>query len=63
MEVGRGEDSVITDNLSKLKIATKDSDRMDGRLQSEPKYVVNDDALEVAQRVAGELRGRIGKLQ
>ncbi|KAL6311470.1 hypothetical protein AAG906_012042 [Vitis piasezkii] len=60
MEVGRGEDSVITDNLSKLKTATKDSDRMDGRLQSEPKCAVNDDALEVAQRVAGELEEELG---
>ena len=60
MEVGRGEDSVITDNLSKLKTATKDSDRMDGMLQSEPKCAVNDDALEVAQRVAGELEEELG---
>ena len=60
MEVGRGEDSVITDNLSKLKTVTKDSDRMDGRLQSEPKCAVNDDALEVAQRIAGELEEELG---
>ena len=33
---------------------------MKGRLQSEPKCAVNDDALEVSQRVAGELEEELG---
>ena len=55
MEVGRGEDSVITDNLSKLKTATQDSGRIDGRFQCSPKCALDDDALELARRVAGEV--------
>lgn len=60
MEVGGGEDSAITDNLSRLKIATKNSDVIDGRLQSEPKCAVDDDPLEVARRVANELGQELG---
>lgn len=53
MEVGRGEDSVVTDNLSKLKTATKDSSRAAGSFQSSPKCSPDDDALGLARRVVG----------